>query len=508
MRKLLLIVVAAVALSASAQDAEQNDAARNWYLPPSSKAVTQDATLYYPDEKTSENEELTCTVDVDGKICCYVDGALVDVREYFEGQFFSPELCTAVSALQSALLAQYEIENLGQNLQKALGAERTYTIKQGAQATVTVKIPRIDIGASATPEVPGGSIQTTGSGIPYPDNKTIAKDNNGKWHLKDWEAVAGSDTLANALADNGKNSGGGWSEYQVLVRSAANGDLGYLKIGSGIGAQADDSTISSTSQGRLEIKGWASEGAAKSESAWVFPYARGAQDGVKWGGFGNFFSDKVFYFDDDAQSGLLYPRGWRGEVEENAETLTQMLSNESSEGRGKNYVLARVGTGEEAVLGYVPIGEGLDGVTWATNWTEAVEHITKEETIQIVSFVTNSWNHENFITNTWNHENFITNTWNHENFITNTWNHENFITNIFTHESFVTNTWNHENFITNAFTHENFITNTWNHENFITNAFTHENFITNTWNHENFITNAFTHQRIYARKLHHQHLEP
>lgn len=81
----------------------------------------------------------------------------------------------------------------------------------------------------------------------------------------------------------------------------------------------------------------------------------------------------------------------------------------------------------------------VTNIVWATNWTEAVKHITKSETTNIVNVVTNIVNHESFVTNVFNHANFVTNTFNHINFTTNVWNHENFVTNVFNRETFVTN---------------------------------------------------------------------
>lgn len=149
--------------------------------------------------------------------------------------------------------------------------------------------------------------------------------------------------------------------------------------------------------------------------------------------------------------------------------------------------------------------------TWITNWTEAVEHITYEETFQIVNCITNVTQHEDFITNVFVHEEFVTNTFNHVNMITNwydvfevvtnyheyfefqtnVWNHENFITNVFVHEEFVTNTFNNVNWITNWYEVVNNVTNCHEFFEFQTNVYYHENFVTNVFNHENFITNTF-----------------
>lgn len=115
-------------------------------------------------------------------------------------------------------------------------------------------------------------------------------------------------------------------------------------------------------------------------------------------------------------------------------------------------VLARAKSGERKPLMVYFEPGNLYGVTWATNWTEAVKHITTEETIKIVNWTTNWVNHTHFVTNYEDIVRVTTNLVYHENFVTNIFNHENFVTNLFVHENFVTNVFNHENFVTNAIT--------------------------------------------------------
>lgn len=123
----------------------------------------------------------------------------------------------------------------------------------------------------------------------------------------------------------------------------------------------------------------------------------------------------------------------------------------ASEGNTTFAVLAKRTDGDDNTLAYLPLGN-LYGVTWATNWTEAVKHITTEETIKIVNWTTNWVNHTQYVTNYEDIVRITTNLVYHENFVTNIFNHENFVTNLFVHENFVTNVFNHENFVTNAIT--------------------------------------------------------
>lgn len=110
----------------------------------------------------------------------------------------------------------------------------------------------------------------------------------------------------------------------------------------------------------------------------------------------------------------------------------------ASEGNTTFAVLAKRTDGDDNTLAYLPLGN-LYGVTWATNWTEAVKHITTEETIKIVNWTTNWVNHTQYVTNYEDIVRITTNLVYHENFVTNIFNHENFVTNLFVHENFVTN---------------------------------------------------------------------
>lgn len=123
----------------------------------------------------------------------------------------------------------------------------------------------------------------------------------------------------------------------------------------------------------------------------------------------------------------------------------------ASEGNTTFAVLAKRTDGDDNTLAYLSLGN-LYGVTWATNWTEAVKHITTEETIKIVNWTTNWVNHTQYVTNYEDIVRITTNLVYHENFVTNLFVHENFVTNLFVHENFVTNVFNHENFVTNAIT--------------------------------------------------------
>lgn len=495
------------------------ETAEGWYTPSEWKTEASSAT-YEKNGKT-----YGCTISADGTIS-WGEGVINDpgVRNALE---------TSLIAYWKAQRNDEKIQEIGKNLHDLTQKTGIEVTNENTGQKFTIKFNGSIASASAGSS--GGNIPATSDADDPADKKTLNwTDNTASAKLQ----LYGARTATSSTEE-------WWNDYGFFVPYLkGTGHLGWKKYGGFDGSTFDRANSSTPGDAKLlTLKGWYGNGGncdttmslmlTKDDTTQrlnrqnhfvLTQYTGGQAPALHYVPMGDLMSGGGAPVDGKSVTtnttdgaitqGVASLYGWGAEAEETAETLMQMLSDGSSEGRGTHYVLARVGTGEEAVLGYVPIGEGLDGVTWATNWTEAVEHITKEETIQIVSFVTNSWTHENFITNTWNHENFITNMWNHENFITNVflhenfvtnvWNHENFITNTWNHENFITNTWNHENFITNIFTHENFVTNTWNHENFITNAFTHENFITNTWNHENFITNMWNHENFLTNVVTHE----
>lgn len=271
----------------------------------------------------------------------------------------------AYQALYEGLRAQVMVENMSDNL-NALFA--------GGNASITSSDGTSD-GSYSFGRGAGGAVTLTLSGVNTVEAGGGLEKSDGTMRLKNWLIASGyKKTLGDALSGD-RDAQALIGGHEVLARSGPNGKLGYIKIGKvdGAGVAVDGSTISSNAQGRLEIKGWASEGAGKSDKAWVIPYARGAQGGVNWGNFGGFFSTGAFAFDDEVNEGLLYPRGWRGD--ETGPSLSSLLADPDAEGRDSHYVLARSGTGDGAVLAYLPIGDvmkggmGVDGKSIVTNET-------------------------------------------------------------------------------------------------------------------------------------------
>ena len=103
-------------------------------------------------------------------------------------------------------------------------------------------------------------------------------------------------------------------------------------------------------------------------------------------------------------------KGWHAGTATPNVVLANIMLSKAAEGEqpDKEYtVLVREhdnAIGSNTVA-YASLGN-LYGVTWATNWTKAVEHITKEETVKIVNWVTNS---ETIVTHVTNTVNWVTN---------------------------------------------------------------------------------------------------
>ena len=194
---------------------------------------------------------------------------------------------------------------------------------------------------------------------------------------------------------------------------------------------------------KLEINGWHTATPAAGITLWDAltnqtgyvndPYRSWsvlsrAKDGtLKYMPFGHYDLKNAESTTVDGQSvvtnetdGAISLYGWESSdgVESLADFLTVDRESADADDLPTYEVLARCTDGEDTSLAYLSLGN-LYGVTWATNWTEAVEHITKEETIKIVNWTTNWVNYTENITNYYDVVNWITNWVEHSLFVTN-----------------------------------------------------------------------------------------
>lgn len=342
----------------------------------------------------------------------YVDPYTGEFKINADDVVDTPEFNANKTVLLKVFRNQIEIEKIGENLESYLGEQRTYKVEQkNSDGTITklyVTIPGAEVkNGIIKPKVGAdGTVQSEGESIPIsePDDLSIGRDpsKSTSIQIKGWTTL---DNQGGTLADElgAGDSRTGRELYGVVVRTAKGGPVTYMPIGRLASGKIDDITIGTNEYNRLELKGWSRDGGAadRSESEWLIPYARFKRYGLQWGSFANFLGTNAFEFAVD--EGCVYPFGWMNEVDADKRTLSEILLAEEGEDSGgdaeKMYLMVRSGTGDNLRLDYIPIGTGLDGVAWATNWTEAVDHITKEETIEIVSFVTNTYTHANFVTN-------------------------------------------------------------------------------------------------------------
>ena len=417
--------------------------AKDWYTPSSGKFNTENAkgTIGCIDHESGTYVELDVLVDSDGNIKAADGGDLPlpdDLPEIFNVIYEAVRntLKTETIARQN----KERIETLGTNLYNLTSKKGFQITNPQTKQTYTVTIGTGTIAEGAAQS--GDYIPGESSAADPTDNLSLGFRDDGKVQIAGWDDGNAStmyniaDVLTNAPAGNPD-----LKSFRLVARNPSKG-LNYVDVGRLLEIPKPD------------------------------PVA------VDGGGITTNTADGAL------AQGVLSLYGWY--TSDGVASLADFLTidtDTAAAGDMPTYeVLARCTDGgdvENSTLEYLTLGN-LYGVTWATNWTEAVEHITKEETIKIVNWTTNWVNYTENVTNYYDVVNWITNWVEHSFFVTNYEDVVNIITNMVYHE----------NFITNMFYHENFLTNTWNHENFITNMFYHENFLTNIINHEDFVTNV------------------
>ena len=461
---ILTAFLAAAAYGAIPQEA------KDWYTPSGGEFETKESlgTVWYFDEN-GEEAFIAIFVDANGNIV--EDYSVFDDLGISKASFEAMKV--ALKAETIALQNKQRIETLGTNLYNLTSKKGFQITNPQTKQTYTVTIGTGTIAEGAAQS--GDYIPGESSAADPTDNLSLGFRDDGKVQIAGWDDGNAStmyniaDVLTNAPAGNPD-----LKSFRLVARNPSKGlnyvDVGQLEIpkpdpvavdGGGITTNTTDGALA---QGVLSLYGWYSS------------------DGVAS------LADFLTIDTDTAAAGDM--------------PAYEVLARRTDGGDVKN-----------STLEYLTLGN-LYGVTWATNWTEAVEHITKEETIKIVNWTTNWVNYTenvtnyydvvNWITNWVEHSFFVTNYEDVVNIVTNMVYHENFITNMFYHENFITNTWNHENFITNMFYHENFLTNIINHEDFVTNVVTAYETISNFENFVTFQTNMFYHETFLTNMLYHE----
>jgi hypothetical protein len=309
--------------------------------------------------------------------------------------------------------------------------------------------------------------------IPYAqmvDGKTLNATDDGRFQLYSANAPADKkvDLLSN-VADagvylpmllNGYLRWGEWSGADADVFEYKKRDGNKATHMELRGFKDDEYTMESSTLSKLltssDVDSWAKRGEVRIPVRWKVP---GNAAGLYYLKIGDVISglglppDGVSIEEHvEGNTTNLAIKGWHAGTATPNVVLADLLTEKKSDSKerpAKEYtVLVREhdNTLGSNTVAYASLGN-LYGVTWATNWTEAVEHVTN--THEIVNWMTNWVYHTQYVTNYEDIVRVTTNAVYHENFITNTWNHE----------SFITNTWNHENFITNAITQLNTIVN-------------------------------------------------
>ena len=460
MRTAALFAIATMLAASAAANPE------DWYTPDASFTPEKGkGELWYWDTATGAMGTREITVDENGNP--------TGENPYTEEE---PEAQTAYNAMVAALKAETknnlqdeQIKTIGKNLDSMYHDNMPMTISIGGYKNT-------DSTLSITPGKDGGSAKfEITDNIPYTqmvDGRTLNDTGDGRFQLYSANAPADKKVdLLSKVADAGV--------YLPMLLD------GYLRWGEWCGADADvfeykkrdgykatrlelrgfkddEYTMESSTLSKLltssDVDSWAKRSEVRIPVRWKVP---GNAAGLYYLKIGDVISGlglppdgtSVESYVTEGSTNLAI-KGWHDGTAKEGVVLADLLTEKKSDSKerpAKEYtVLVREhdnAIGSNTVA-YASLGN-LYGVTWATNWTEAVEHITKEETVKIVNWVTNWVYHSQFVTNYEDIVRVTTNAVYHESFITNTWNHENFITNV----------WNHENFITNAITQLNTIVN-------------------------------------------------
>lgn len=168
----------------------------------------------------------------------------------------------------------------------------------------------------------------------------------------------------------------------TMQAKSDNGTSGMTYSGADVfnvaGAQADGLSIVSNSQGRLELKNFSLFKSIKG----VQPYIPNSTDGLLWDIPWLMYDDASIRVDTDSNNRPskegdrhgIHIKGWYSQGACQAK-LSKMLTDQGdSDNRGNHMLLARYGTGNDAELHYVPLGdvigaagsctfEGTDGST-------------------------------------------------------------------------------------------------------------------------------------------------
>lgn len=411
----------------------------DWYTPETYEDIENSTTIYYG-YKDGKWEKSIATIDMNGNITLPSD-----VKEKIGKNY---NLKTALQAIQMSLKNTKQIQTLGQNLNDLLilGGIRIADNEGGGSYTV-----RFGDGTKSIKDVIAAKDDK--GNVPATSDRKLADGFTLDWRV---DNVNGTEVRSLQLkgardavsVDNYKSQWfrlGGDAHYLPFLRWGSNPGAGEL-IWTNFGGFDNTAfgEVPTADQGThgvpLTLKGWYTNGFehttvtrlmteddddAKDLRKKLQILARktisdqsSAPDHLTYIPIGDVISGLGLPPDDVSiesyvaeGSTNLAIKGWHDGTAKEGVVLADLLTEKKSDSKerpAKEYtVLVREhdnAIGSNTVA-YASLGN-LYGVTWATNWTEAVEHITKEETVKIVNWVTNS---ETIVTHVTNTVNWVTN---------------------------------------------------------------------------------------------------
>ena len=425
--KTRLCVFAAVVLAAFGAHA----IGEAWYTPPEWKHDKETAFVTIYDDKGNFVGEGNATVDEDGNV------------SGLEGITSANEVsCKALQALVLAERNKERIATIGKNLtylfntKKAtlnkIGSNGIYPVEVGIETTIDPESEseplKISI-SEKSPRVDGNTIELNTETRQYQlKNADKQKDTSGsiqKWWVdKGITGTVGSNAVFLPYLSGGTLN---WSRYdgcddsmfanwenlasqKLSLRDFHNTDAYEHTTISRLLTENNDVQHKLRTQLNLVArKASSSPGQASTETLTYIPI------GDVLAGLGAPADGVSIEGHVEGNTTNLAIKGWHNGTATPNVVLADLLTEKKSDSKerpAKEYtVLVREhdnAIGSNTVA-YASLGN-LYGVTWATNWTEAVEHITKEETVKIVNWVTNS---ETIVTHVTNTVNWVTNevTW-------------------------------------------------------------------------------------------------
>ena len=369
-----------------------------WYQPPNGfTEQTAVGEIYYVDAGTSKEMRLPVSVNDKGELVSDAD---------FETQDMA--LQSAYGALRAALKAEANnkrqdeaLKTLGENLFRVF-REDGISIRGIDPNGVTREYTLSFVSGRGLGSEAGAQVEDPTMSYKISDEKSLRWKQDNKMEISGWSSAGPSLNLSAATS----NTRTDLDVYDIPVRynhgrgGALEDTVSYIRIDRISGIPPDDvSIVTNRDTGGAYFDNQLSiAGVKDAEDGWVF-YKKykpeGGRDGVPaWsepGGLWNGASVR-WWRDEDCAMYRADLAGWTNSApgETDVDIGALLTDNEWKDEREKYLVVARYQEeGESPTLRYLPFGDTIGGIVWATNWTESIKRIAADEAEKIVNWNTN-----------------------------------------------------------------------------------------------------------------------